>query len=231
MPTVSKLSGVSAVDRPPPLSRSAYLRIQQAIRDGAIGQGTLYSENELASTLGMSRTPVREALIALSREGLVEISSQRGFRLRRLSAGQRREIFDLRLLLEPFTVRKLALTADASDVRRLRKIVAAQAALSGGGQQSAFLALDEDFHLLIPELLGLGRTRDTMASLRGAMWLMGFEALALPQRHAAVIAEHRAVIDAVEAHDPDAAAAAMHDHITKTSAAVLVPEDPAADGE
>lgn len=225
-----KLSGVAPVSRPQTLSRSAYLRIQQAIRDGAISQGTLYSENELASTLGMSRTPVREALIALSREGLVEISSQRGFRLRRLSAGQRQEIFDLRLLLEPFTVRKLALTADASDVRRLREIVEAQEELSGGGQQSAFLALDEDFHLLIPELLGLERTRDTMASLRGAMWLMGFEALALPQRHAAVIAEHRAVIDAVEAHDPDAAAAAMHDHITKTSAAVPVPEDPAADG-
>jgi DNA-binding GntR family transcriptional regulator len=227
---VPKLSGVSAVDRPLPLSRSAYLRIQQAIRDGAIGQGTLYSENELAQTLGMSRTPVREALIALAREGLVEISSQRGFRLRQLSAEQRQEIFDLRLLLEPFSARKLAVTAGETEVRRLREIVDAQAELSGAAQQSAFLALDEDFHLLIPELLGLERTRDTMASLRGAMWLMGFEALALPRRYAAVIAEHRAVVDAVAAGDPDAAAAAIHKHITNTCAAVLPPAEPHADG-
>lgn len=222
-----KLSGVAAVDRPQPLSRSAYLRIQQAIRDGAIGQGTLYSENELAQTLGMSRTPVREALIALAREGLVEISSQRGFRLRQLSAEQRQEIFDLRLLLEPFSVRKLAATAGEAEVRRLRELVDAQEELSGRGEQAAFLALDEEFHLLIPELLGLDRTRDTMSGLRGAMWLMGFEALALPQRHTAVIAEHRAVVDAIAAGDPDAAAAAVHEHITKTCAAVLPPRGPA----
>jgi DNA-binding GntR family transcriptional regulator len=227
---VPKLSGVSAVDRPLPLSRSAYLRIQQAIRDGAIGQGTLYSENELAQTLGMSRTPVREALIALAREGLVEISSQRGFRLRQLSAEQRQEIFDLRLLLEPFSARKLALTAGETEVRRLREIVDAQAELSEAAHQSAFLALDEDFHLLIPELLGLERTRDTMASLRGAMWLMGFEALALPRRYAAVIAEHRAVVDAVAAGDPDAAATAIHEHITNTCAAVLPPGEAPGDG-
>jgi DNA-binding GntR family transcriptional regulator len=221
---VPKLSGVAAVERPQTLARSAYLRIQQAIRHGAIGHGQLYSENELAETLGMSRTPVREALIALAREGLVEISSQRGFRLRQLSADQRQEIFDLRLLLEPFAVRKLAATAGPAEVRKLRELVDAQEELSGEGkQQPAFLALDEDFHLLIPELLGLERTRDTMSSLRGAMWLMGFEALALPERHAAVIAEHRAVVDAIADNDPEAAAAAMQDHITKTSAAVLLP--------
>ncbi|WP_131738413.1 GntR family transcriptional regulator [Actinomadura roseirufa] len=221
---MSKLSGVTAAERPPPLSRVAYLRIQQAIRDGALGQDVLYSENELAQSLGMSRTPVREALIALAREGLVEISSQRGFRLRRLSAAQRQEIFDLRLLLEPFSVRKLAETAGEEDVRRLRELVDAQAKLTGEEERSDFLALDEDFHLLIPDLLGLERTRDTMASLRGAMWLMGFEALALPRRHAAVIEEHRAVVDAIAAGDPDAAAEAIHRHIANTWAAVLSPD-------
>jgi DNA-binding GntR family transcriptional regulator len=64
-----------------------------------------------------------------------------------------------------------------------------------------------------------------MASLRGAMWLMGFEALALPKRYAAVVAEHRAVVDAIAASDPEAAAAAIHAHISNTSAAVLKPND------
>jgi DNA-binding GntR family transcriptional regulator len=216
-----RLSGVPAVERPRTLARGAYLRIQQAIRDGAISQGTLYSENELAETLGMSRTPVREALIALAREGIVEVASQRGFRLRQLSSEQRQEIFDLRLLLEPYAARRLAEIATDEDVRRLSDLIDGQEALSAEGQESAFLALDEEFHLLMPKLVGLERSHDIMVSLRGAMWLMGFEALALPRRHSAVISEHRAIVAAIAAHDPDAAAEAAHEHIVKTAAAVF----------
>jgi GntR family transcriptional regulator, rspAB operon transcriptional repressor len=218
---MARARGLSAVERPPTLSRSAYLRIQQAIRDGTISQGTLYSENELAATLQMSRTPVREAVITLAREGLVQIESQRGFRLRRLSDEQRQEIFDLRLLLEPHVVRKLAAHATAEDVERLRDLILGQEKLSGEGETSDFLALDEEFHLLMPQLVGLERTHDLMVGLRGAMWLMGFQALALPQRHSAVIAEHRAVVDAIAAGDAGRAAQAIHDHITKTAAAVF----------
>jgi GntR family transcriptional regulator, rspAB operon transcriptional repressor len=218
---MARVRGLSAVERPPTLSRTAYLRIQQAIRDGTLSQGTLYSENELAATLQMSRTPVREAVITLAREGLVEIESQRGFRLRRLSDEQRQEIFDLRLLLEPHVVRKLAAHATAEDVERLRDLILGQEKLSGEADTADFLALDEEFHLLMPQLVGLERTHDLMVGLRGAMWLMGFQALALPQRHSAVIAEHRAVVDAIAAGDADRAAQAIHDHVTKTAAAVF----------
>jgi DNA-binding GntR family transcriptional regulator len=53
------------------------------------------------------------------------------------------------------------------------------------------------------------------------MWLIGFEALTLPHRHEDVIAEHRAILDAIARHDPEAAAAAAHEHIVTTAAAVL----------
>jgi DNA-binding GntR family transcriptional regulator len=218
---MAKLSGVAAVERPPTLSRSAYLQLQQAIRDGAIRQGVLYSENELAETLGMSRTPVREALISLSREGLIEIESQRGFRLRILSTDQRQEIFDLRSLLESYTARRLAQSATEQDVRRLTELIDAQERLGAGAGLPEFLALDEQFHLLQSELLGLERTHATMTSLRGAMWLIGFEALALPERYRDVIAEHRAIVDAIARRQPDAAAAASRAHIARTEAAVV----------
>jgi DNA-binding GntR family transcriptional regulator len=217
---VSKLSGIAAVERPPTLSRQAYLQIQQAIRDGAIRQEVLYSESELADSLGMSRTPVREALISLTREGLVAIESQRGFRLRQLSSEERQEIFDLRSLLEGYTARRLALTATEEDVRRFGELIDAQEELGATGPQSEFLALDEQFHLLQSEILGLERTHATMVGLRGAMWLIGFEAMALPHRHEDVIAEHRAIIAAISRRDPDAAAEAAARHITNTAAAI-----------
>jgi DNA-binding GntR family transcriptional regulator len=203
------------------MSRRAYLQIQQAIRDGAITQDSLYSENELAETLGMSRTPVREALISLSREGLIVIESQRGFRLRQLSREERQEVFDLRSLLEGYTARRLALTATEAEVRQLGLLIDEQEGLGSEDRQAAFLSLDEQFHLLQSEMLGLERTHLTMVSLRGAMWLMGFEALRLPHRHEDVIAEHRGIVDALARRDPEAAEHAACDHIARTAAAVL----------
>ncbi|HEY4604543.1 MAG TPA: FCD domain-containing protein, partial [Blastococcus sp.] len=84
-----------------------------------------------------------------------------------------------------------------------------------------FLALDEQFHLLQPELLRLERTHATLVTLRGAMWLMGFEALALPHRYEHVISEHHAIADAIRRRDPEAAASAAQKHIRRTAAAVL----------
>jgi DNA-binding GntR family transcriptional regulator len=215
---VPTLRGVTPVERPASLSRSAYLRMRQAIRDRALVHGTLYSENEIAETLGMSRTPVREALITLAREGLVEIASQRGFRLREVSQTQRAEVFDLRALLEGYAAERLAGRATPEDVARLRELVERQQDLAEDPE--AFLAVDEEFHLLMPHLCGLERTHDTLTSLRGAMWLIGSQALALPQRIPAVVAEHRAIVDAIAAGDPAAAAAAAREHIARTAAAV-----------
>ncbi|MEV0466614.1 GntR family transcriptional regulator [Nocardia tengchongensis] len=217
---MAKLSGIAAVERPPTLGRRAYLQIQQAIRDGSLTHGEQYSENELAESLGMSRTPVREALLTLNREGIIVVESQRGFRLRELSTAERQEIFDLRSLLEGFVASRLALSATAEDISQLRTIVDAQERLSSG-QESEFLALDERFHLLQSEILGLERTHATMVSLRGAMWLFGFEALKLPRRLEAVVVEHRAIIDAIEQGDPEAAASAARKHLENTAAVAL----------
>lgn len=166
---MSKLAGIQAVERPPTLSRRAYLQIQQAIRDGVLKSGVMYSENELAEQLGMSRTPVREAVISLSREGIIEIASQRGFRLRELSVLERTEIFDLRALLEPYVAGRLATARTAEQVDQLRGLLDEQQLLVENPKDpQTFLDLDERFHLLQAEYLGLERTRSTMANLRGA---------------------------------------------------------------
>ncbi|MUN41060.1 GntR family transcriptional regulator [Actinomadura litoris] len=217
---MARLSGIEAVERPPTLGRRAYLQIQQAIRDGLITHGELYSENELAESLGMSRTPVREALISLNREGIIVIESQRGFRLRELSEAERQEIFDLRALLEGFTASRLAHSATGEDVSRLRELIDAQEALTATGDQSEFLSLDERFHLLQTQILGLQRTHATMVGLRGAMWLIGYEALSLPRRLEAVVAEHRAIVDAIERGDAEGAAEAARAHLARTAGAL-----------
>ncbi len=214
----------ASIDRPDSLAQQAYRAIRQAIRDRIIVHNVFYSEGELAESLGISRTPVREALIQLAREGLIEIVPQRGFRLRIIGPEERREIFELREVLESFVVEHLAKKATTDDVNQLREILRQQAALLD--DPIRFLAVDEQFHLLMPRLAGLERTHQMMVSLRGAMWLLGSVALALPQRAPDVLKEHTAVVDAIEAHDVEAAVAAIRAHLKATARAAEQHDQP-----
>lgn len=205
------------IDRPDTLSQKAYDILRQAIRSGALVQNTLYSEGELARSMGISRTPVREALIELARERMIDIVPQRGFRLRELNAAERQEVFELRRVLESYIVRKLARQATAEQIARLRAVVRQQEEVIG--DEIEFLTLDEQFHLLMPLMIGLERTHDMMVTLRGALWLIGSTAIMLDSRVQLVLAEHRAIVDAIEAGDGDAAVRAMTDHLSATAQA------------
>ncbi len=210
-------AGIRSIDPPGSLARQAYTAIRRAIQDRVLVQGELYSEGELAESLGISRTPVREALIDLSREGLVEIVRQRGFRLRELGPIEQREVFELRTVLESYVVRHLAELGDPDHVKALRAVLVRQA--KHLADPEAFLAVDEEFHLLMPRLAGLERTRGMLATLRGAMWLIGTTTLALPERSPHVLEEHTAVVDALADGNADEAEAAIRFHISTTSTA------------
>lgn len=206
------------LDRPQTLSRRAYDQILQSIRDETLERDRHYSENELAVSLGISRTPVREALLDLARQGLVEIFPQRGFRVRELSDAERTEIFEVRGVLEAYVVERLAKMVTPEMVTRLTDLLAAQS--EAADDPTTFLIIDEEFHLLMPEMAGLIRTCDMLSTLRGAMWLIGSSALSTPHRVPAVLCEHQAIVEAIAAHEPVKAARALRKHISATAEAV-----------
>ena len=141
------------LDRPDSLAQRAYAALRTAIRNGALVQGETYSEAEISSSMGISRTPVREALIELSREGLVEIMPQRGFRLRVMTVHEQQEVFALRAVLEALVVQQLAGISTPKDVAALRRFLKTQGQCLNDPVE--FLTLDEQFHLLMPRLAGL----------------------------------------------------------------------------
>lgn len=209
---------ISVITRADSLSQQAYTAIRDAIRNGLLIHGEFYSEGELAKSMEISRTPVREALIELNREGLIEVLPQRGFRLRELEAADRREVFELRAVLETYVVTRLAETATAANISELRALLDRQTASLD--DPVAFLEIDEQFHLLMPRLVDLKLTYQMLFTLRGALWLMATSALTVPERGASVVEEHRAVVDAIESGDAEGAVAAMRRHIHETSHAV-----------
>lgn len=209
---------IPAIERTESLAQQAYRLLRRAIQRQDLVRETFYSESELAEFMGISRTPVREALIELAREGLVEVIPQRGFRLHVLDDDDRREVFDLRVVLEAYVVEQLAKNATAEDVARLRSLLDEQRRLVD--DLDAFLEVDEAFHTLMPELAGLRLARQMLGTLRGAMWLLGSSALALPERIPDVLEEHTAVVDAIEAGDVRAAKDAVRRHVRMSAKAV-----------
>ncbi len=209
---------IPSVSRVETLARQTYTAIRSSIRSGTIEPDGFYSEVQLAQALGISRTPVREALIELEREGLIEIIPQRGFRLRTITEAERREAFELRILIETNVVRRLAQHATEADVGVLRAILDDQE--RSIADSAAFLDADEEFHLTMPQLLELERTRRILLTLRGIIWLAGNDAIRAPTRAAEVIREHRAIVDAIAAHDPAGAARALRAHVQLTRRAV-----------
>jgi DNA-binding GntR family transcriptional regulator len=205
---------IQVIDRAESLSQRAYQSLRKAIRDGAIVHGVLYSEKDLAERLGISRTPVREALIELAREGLVTVAPQRGFRLHEMSHEEQREVFELRLAIDTYLVERLCRESTVDDIKQLREAIEAQR--DAGSDAGLALSADEQFHLLFPRLLGLERSYAIASTLRGAMWLIGSSAFQAADRMVLVLAEHSAVVDAIEARDPAAAVAAVRNHLCRT---------------
>jgi DNA-binding GntR family transcriptional regulator len=209
---------LETIERGETLSQRAYQAIRRAIRDGGLVQDRVYSEGELGMSMGISRTPVREALIEFARQGIIEILPQRGFRLRAFNEAEREEVFDLRCVLESLVFERLAKEGGEDDVQELRKILKRQRAVAD--DPVAFLELDEQFHLLGAQVLGLDRTHEMIRTLRGAMWLLGAQALANERRVPEVLTEHERIVEAVAARDVRKVRAAMKAHLNNTASAV-----------
>jgi DNA-binding GntR family transcriptional regulator len=207
------------IDRATSLADQAQISIKDAIRNGIIQPKRFYSEQGIADSLNISRTPVREAVLHLEHEGLLEVLPQRGFRIRDIPPVERDEIFELRTLLEVHIVKKGARRIDDSGIREIWAILERQARKRANF--AAFLDADEEFHLRIAELAGFNKAKDFLAELRGTVWLLGFEALDRPQRVDRVLDEHRAIIESLEHKNANGAARAMKQHLDSTHEAVI----------
>lgn len=193
------------------LAQQAYVVIRRAIRDGKILRGQIFSESTLASLLGVSRTPVREALLNLFRDGVVEIVPKRGYRLASLDDDAILEVRLLRVALEQIVVGRLCELVTAEGIQELRQI------LQGERQSQAdIFTLDEAFHSRMAELAGLWQIRRELLSVRGKMYLIASGARVEAIRNEKVVSEHEALVAALERHDCKAARRLVTEHVERS---------------
>jgi len=209
-------SSIPTLVRSASLAQQGYDTIRRAIRDGKIPRGQLFSESSLAESLGVSRTPVREALLNLFRDGVVEIVPKRGYRLAELDEAAISEIRLLRVALEQLVVGRLCKTATPTDIRELRKILKGAISAGKDPSQADMYSIDEAFHIRMAEMTGLLQIRRELLSVRGKMYLIASGTEVAPRRNESVIREHQALVDALERHDCKSARRAITEHVERS---------------
>ena len=198
---------------PAQLERRVYERLRDKIVAGALRPGEQLVEARIAAELGVSKTPVREALIRLQRDGLVEIEPYRGARVLEPSADDVREILELRALLECRIARDLAVRRPSDVVEALESSIAdSKAALDAGDTKRLVDDLTE-FSDILAEACGNSRMAKLLVDLRSVLLLIGSTSLRAPGREARSIAEHEQILAAIRLGDPEAAARTTEAHI------------------
>ena len=198
------------------LREQAIEAIRAGIITGEIGAGELYSAPTLAARLGVSATPVREAMLELANEGLVVAERNRGFRIVELSDHDLDEILELRLMLEVPATRRVAEQATPEDVATMRRQAAVYRQFVAKSNLPAALESDRRFHLGFLEILGNRRLVDIVAQLRAHSRLDAWGQCADSKMLDATVAEHNEIVEAIAAGDGAAAERVMRRHIRHT---------------
>ncbi|TDQ55271.1 GntR family transcriptional regulator [Actinorugispora endophytica] len=199
---------ISAADR-------AYAHAKQAILGGRYPGGELVSEGDIAADVGVSRTPVREALLRLEVEGLVRLYPKRGALIVPVSQQEIDDVIETRRLIEGFTAR----VAAGADTRARAALVEAltarlaemRARLEPGSQE--FVHADRDFHRLVVAAGGNAILTGLYDSLRDRQLRMMRAGMRGTDRMLRNIEEHTAILTAIRDADPAAAERAVHAHM------------------
>jgi DNA-binding GntR family transcriptional regulator len=192
---------------------AVYERLREAIVSTALEPGQQISENELAEALGVSRTPVREAVARLRDDQLVEVVPQLGTFVSRVSVAGVDDAQFLREALECSAVRLAAERADSGDVAELGALIKRQEIARDADDPDSFFVLDDELHSTLCELSGRPIAWTVVARANGHLNRVRRLSLAQPSYIAEMIDEHQAVVDAVGRGEPDAAEEALRHHL------------------
>jgi DNA-binding GntR family transcriptional regulator len=195
-------------------------RLRDAITSGDFQPNQRLVEKDLVALLGTSRGSVRVVLARLEQEGLVVREPNRGARVRLVSAAEAIEIVEARCVLEGLAARHAALNATSRDITALREIMAELHRLRKAGDLLAYADENRELHSLIARISGHRTAATLLQLLKSQSVTFQYRSILRPGRADQSIREHKALVDAIIAHNPDAAEAAMRAHLDRALSAL-----------
>ncbi|MEU3018297.1 MULTISPECIES: GntR family transcriptional regulator [unclassified Nocardiopsis] len=202
--------------RAPSLTEQVMDRVRQAVVSQTMRPGELYSVQRLAEEMGISRSPVRDALVRLEEAGLLAFERNRGFRVLPTKPEDVAEIFSIRLALEVPAAARAARDADAEDLARIAAVEDDMHAAAAKGDETLFFDHDERLHDTIMRTGRADRSARIVARLRIHTRLLGASTAGDARTLDDIDAEHAPVLAAIRNRDPVAAREAMEHHLRAT---------------
>ncbi|MEU7000762.1 GntR family transcriptional regulator [Nonomuraea sp. NPDC046570] len=187
--------------------------LRAALITGEMRPGVVYSAPVLASQFGVSATPVREAMLDLAKEGLVEAVRNKGFRVTELSERDLDELTEIRQLIEIPTIARLADAGRAEEFERLRPVAQEIVDAAERGDLLGYVDADLRFHVELLTLSGNLHLVEVVRDLRNRARLYGLSELSQRGTLTESAREHLALLDALKSGDRAASQSIMGDHI------------------
>jgi len=215
------------IQRAPSRSELVAASIRHAILDGSLKPGEALVERKLAALLDVSKTPVREALIALVGDGLAEIQASGAVTVRVLDPAMLREIDEVRLRLEPWAIGRAAGAADGSVLADAHAALDAADAAEASGDLAALSQANRNFHRALYSACGNPLAVSILDGIQDQVALGAVAVLwpRWPGRPAEHAQQHRAILEAVEAGESDRAEALVTEHLESSAARYRELED------
>lgn len=189
-------------------------RLRDAVLGGDYSPRQRLIEAELAEQFAVSRFAVRNALIALAADGLVELQPNRGARIREISVEEAIEIAEIRRAVEGFVAARAAENASDSEIENLQQLGQEMRSAVDAGELLRYSELNAKLHSTLRDIANHSTAARIIAQLNGQVVRYQFRLSLYPGRPNVSLPEHLAIIDAVTARDSDAAQAAMEAHVS-----------------
>ncbi|WP_292424659.1 GntR family transcriptional regulator [Mesorhizobium sp.] len=213
------LAGEADTRRTADSSDRAYHTIRKLLVEFTLKPGERINEVQLSRSLGVSRTPIREALNRLASEGFVSLTPNRGFFVRSLSTEGLLDLYELRSIIECAAFKLMCERAEDSEIDRLQQYW--EAIVDGYRDQAPdiILAEDEGFHLLIAELSGNPELVGQLASINARIRFIRRIQIEHPSHDKAQVTSHSAIVAAAVKRDAENGMKLLREHIEMTVSA------------
>lgn len=200
-------------DISPSLRDAAYDAIKHRIITCVFKPGDYLNEAYVSNVIGIGRTPVHLAIDRLTQDGLLEVIPRKGVIVKPVSLEEVMQITEVRRLNEPYSARFTAQRADKVDLAALSDILHRADAWTEVRNIEQMMLLDREFHMTLARAARNAVLSNILQNLHERSLRFWFISLAHPEHHREVQEEHRTIYEAIQRHDPDAAAQAVTDHI------------------
>ena len=203
------------------LRRRVFAIIEEAVLNGKYAPGEGLTESRLAGELGVSRTPIREALTQLEHEGLVQLVPNKGAVVTGISPKDIQDIYAIRMMVEGLAARWAAENIGEEELRELQEAIDLEEFYTSRGDIDRLMSLDSNFHQILYRASKSRPLQYMLHTFHHYIQRARSQSIAAPGRAQLALEEHKAILQAIRARDGDRAERITVEHIRKASMNLL----------